>query len=225
MDQLVKRNSDLAEKIGIDRVKSIVGAGGGFGPVRICLFPFPSLNTNLAWLPLTFLFVHVYVHIALHFFTNRRRLYTTKLDIIRMKGGKKVWWLVVVSVLWVSRWNDSLLHGCLLERYIEEWNDIFFLIGRSGWLWCELYHCIRRSYFLSYFLEQIVAWNSKNCSASFDSFCLTSANHFQDSKRFGRQIRQAMLDMKDLFDRQFAAGAVKTDTKLPSVTPSTDSPA
>jgi hypothetical protein len=45
-----------------------------------------------------------------------------------------------------------------------------------------------------------------------------------DSKRFGRHIRQAMEDMRDLFDGQLSSGTGKINTKLPSTT-TTDQPA
>ncbi len=35
ISRLTAENPELAEKYGIDRLKSVAGAGGGFGPVRI----------------------------------------------------------------------------------------------------------------------------------------------------------------------------------------------
>jgi len=59
------KNPELAEKIGLDRLKNIAGAGGGFGPVRIIYIYIFITNLHVCFFCLTLLLLHVYTFACL----------------------------------------------------------------------------------------------------------------------------------------------------------------
>ena len=56
---------------------------------------------------------------------------------------------------------------CCTWLFEEFDGHVEHFVGGRWWLWCELYHCVRRSYLLSYFFEQIITRNGKTLSVNF----------------------------------------------------------